>query len=70
VQARDFGYRSADEYFGSAAFFHNDDNWQVTARRLCKSKLLNGDLAVGAAYRLNLEIPSFSRGECPRYLIG
>jgi hypothetical protein len=67
---KNVGAEPADQYFGSAAFFHNDENWQLTARRLCKSKLLNGDLAVGAAYRLNLQMPSFRAANAPRYLIG
>ena len=67
---KNVGAEPADQYFGSAAFFHNDADWQVTARRLCKSKLLNGDLAVGAAYRLNLQMPSLHAANAPRYLIG
>jgi hypothetical protein len=67
---KNVGAEPADQYFGSAAFFQNDADWQVTARRLCKSKLLNGDLAVGAAYRLNLQMPSFQATNAPRFLIG
>jgi hypothetical protein len=67
---KNVGAEPADQYFGSAAFFHNDENWQVTAGRLCKSKLLNGDLAVGAAYRLNLQMPSLHAANAPRFLIG
>jgi hypothetical protein len=67
---KNVGSEPTNQYFGRAAFFHDDENWQVTARRLCKSKLLNGDLAVGAAYRINLQMPSFQAANAPRFLIG